>query len=157
MSNASQLTSLLVAVGIPLGLGGLTGMAIAGDIKSEWYAAIKKRVWTPPSWVFAPVWTTLYVLMGVASWLVWTRVGWSWPLVPYAVQLALNVAWSWLFFRARSVQAALVDIVALLGALVVTTSAFATVSTAAAVLLVPYLAWTTFAATLTASIAGVAP
>lgn len=145
-------TTAAALVTLPLVLGGLTGLAISGDVRGAWYAALRKPAWQPPSWVFGPVWTALYLAMGVASALVYARVGWSAPMAAYFLQLALNIAWSWLFFRAKSLGAALADIVALLVVLFVTTRAFWAVSPLAGALLVPYVAWTAFATALTAAL-----
>jgi benzodiazapine receptor len=117
-----------------------------------WYPALNKPAWNPPSWVFAPVWTTLYVMMAVAAWLVWKETsrgsGVRLALVLYFVQLALNCFWSLLFFGARSPGWALVDIFALLAALAATTWVFFNQSRLAGALMLPYLAWVSFAAFL---------
>jgi benzodiazapine receptor len=121
----------------------------------EWYPTLAKPAWTPPSWVFGPVWTLLYALMAVAAWLVWRRAGLRGGRVPlglFAAQLVLNAAWSGLFFALRNPAAALVDIVALWVLIAATVAAFARVSRTAALLLVPYLLWVTFAAALNAAI-----
>jgi translocator protein len=106
----------------------------------------------PPSWVFGPVWTTLYLMTGVASWLVW-REGLAKPevrsaLMVYGVQLGFNLAWSWLFFGLQRPLLALLDIVILLVLIGVTMLRFAAVSRWAAWLMVPYLAWVAFATVL---------
>ncbi len=138
-----------------LAAGGL-GAVLSGEMGGgEWYAALERPPLTPPSWVFGPVWTTLYVLMGVAAWLVWRHYpcrGTLPALTLFFVQLALNVAWSPLFFGLHNPTAALVDLAALWVALVATTVLFFRVSIAAGVLLLPYLVWTTFAAYLNIAI-----
>ncbi len=116
-----------------------------------WYQSLKKPAWNPPSWIFGPAWTSLYTLMAVAAWLVWKRGGFGvrrLPLSLYFIQLALNAAWSPIFFGAHRVGWALVDIIALWIAILVTLLSFFRVSKAAGVLLVPYLAWVTFATAL---------
>jgi benzodiazapine receptor len=116
-----------------------------------WFQALRKPPWNPPNWLFGPVWTILYGLMGVAAWLVWKRRGFArgaLPLGLFGVQLALNVAWSWLFFTARRPDLALFEIVVLWAAILATLLAFWRVRRAAGLLLVPYLAWVTFAAAL---------
>ena len=133
----------------------LTG-ALGGWVTSqsvvEWYPTLTKPAWNPPAWVFAPVWTTLYVLMGVAAWLVWRKAprgsGLRLALGLFFLQLALNCLWSFLFFGARSPGWALVDIMALLAALAATTWAFFNHTRLAGALMLPYLAWAGFAAFL---------
>jgi tryptophan-rich sensory protein len=121
----------------------------------DWYAALRKPPWTPPGWIFAPVWTILYVLMAVAAWLVWkqdaSRVAWL-PLGVYVLQLALNAAWSWCFFGLHSPGLALADIGALWLALAATVALFWAVRPLAGALLLPYLAWVTFASALNAAV-----
>jgi len=113
-----------------------------------WYAALNKPSWNPPSWLFGPAWTLLYTLMAIAAWLVWKRVGFSRPIVLYFVQLALNAAWTPLFFGAHAMGWALVEIVALWIAILMTLLSFRRVNTTAGWLFVPYLAWVTFATAL---------
>jgi benzodiazapine receptor len=117
----------------------------------EWYASLRKPSWNPPSWIFGPVWTALYLMMATAAWLVWRRGGWAAqrrPLTLYLVQLALNAAWTPLFFGLKMPGLAFVEILLLLAAIVVTAFAFRRASLAAALLLVPYIAWISFAAFL---------
>ncbi len=117
-----------------------------------WYAGLAKPSFNPPSWVFGPVWTVLYVLMAVAAWLIWKDRGSvaaaAAPLAAWLVQLVLNALWSWLFFGLHRMDLALVDIVALWFAIVVTIALFWRVWHLAAWLLVPYLAWVSFAMVL---------
>lgn len=117
-----------------------------------WYAALAKPAWNPPGWLFGPVWTALYVLMGVAAWLVWRRGGWRAqrrPLGWFVAQLALNALWTPLFFGFHRIDLALLEIVVLWGAIVAMIAAFARTSALAAWLLAPYLAWVSFATFLT--------
>lgn len=117
----------------------------------EWYASLRKPSWNPPSWIFGPVWSALYLTMAVAAWLVWRRGGWlaqRRPLSLYCVQLALNAAWSPIFFGLHRPGLAFAEILLLLTAIVATAMAFARVSRAAGVLFVPYVAWVTFASFL---------
>ena len=120
-----------------------------------WYDALRKPPFQPPKSVFGPVWTVLYAAMGVAAWRVWRRAGWGGarrPLTLFLVQLALNVAWSWLFFAWRRPDLASVEIVVLWLAILATLLAFRRVDRPAAWLLAPYLAWVTFATALTIAI-----
>jgi benzodiazapine receptor len=118
----------------------------------EWYQALKKPPWNPPGWIFGPVWTALYAAMAVAAWLVWKRGGFTAqrrPLVLFLLQLALNAAWTPLFFGLHRPDLAFAEIVLLWLAIAATIEAFRRVSGAAALLLAPYLAWVSFAAVLT--------
>lgn len=118
----------------------------------EWYATLAKPPWTPPNWLFGPVWTALYLMIAVAGWLVWQRVGLGGAMALFALQLALNAAWSWLFFGRHSIGLALVDILALLVAIVATIVVFWSISRVAGALLVPYALWVGFASALNAAI-----
>lgn len=117
----------------------------------EWYTSLKKPSWNPPAWVFGPVWSVLYAMMAVSVWLVWKRGGWSTHRVPlglFLVQLLLNAAWTPLFFGLQRPGLAFAEILLLWLAIAATLMAFRTVSRAAAWLLLPYLAWVSFAALL---------
>jgi tryptophan-rich sensory protein len=138
--------SLAIAVLACLAVGA-AGALLTRPQLGSWYRRLDKPRWNPPDSVFAPVWTTLYVMMAVAAWLVW-RGGATWRLVPFAVQLALNLGWSGLFFALRRPGLAAVEIVFLWLSIAITIVAFAPVSMAAALLLLPYLAWVTFAGAL---------
>lgn len=149
----SGIVALLAALGLPLAIGAL-GSVVTIDAVREWYPTQRRPSFAPPNWVFAPVWTALYLTMGTASWLVW-RTGPSRPevrtaLILYAIQLGLNLAWSWLFFGLRKPSLALVEILALLAAIAATTWRFAEFSRGAALLMAPYLAWVGFATVLNA-------
>lgn len=119
-----------------------------GSMPGAWYGTLNKPSWNPPSWLFGPAWTLLYTLMAVAAWLVWKRVGFSRPLVLYFVQLALNAVWTPLFFGAHAMGWALIEIVALWIAILLTLLSFRRVNPTAGWLLAPYLAWVTFATCL---------
>lgn len=118
-----------------------------------WYETLRKPFFTPPNWLFGPVWTFLYISMAVAGWLVWRRTGFSGtPMALFAVQLALNLAWSMIFFGLQSPGLALAEILVLWTAILLTILAFSRISRPAGWLLVPYLAWVTFATALNAAI-----
>lgn len=145
---------LALFVLICLGTAGL-GAAWTNLSVGDWYATLNKPSWNPPNWVFGPVWTALYIGMAVAAWLVWRKNGLAdaWlPLLLFGLQLFLNAAWSALFFGMRSPGIAFADIVLLSIAILATIVAFGRVSSLAAALLVPYLAWVSFATTLNWSI-----
>ncbi|MFO1438736.1 MAG: TspO/MBR family protein [Verrucomicrobiaceae bacterium] len=113
-----------------------------------WYNSIEKPSWNPPSWIFGPVWTLLYLGMAVAAWLVWKRSGSEHALRLYVVQLALNAAWTPVFFGAHAMGAAFIVIVSMWIAIWLTLRAFWAVSRPAGLLFVPYLAWVSFASVL---------
>lgn len=139
--NAAALAVCIVVTFIAPALG-------AWAMPGEWYAALRKPSWNPPSWIFGPVWTVLYLMMATAAWLVWRRGGPRSAPVLYAVQLALNAAWTPLFFGLKMPGLAFAEILLLLAAIVLTARAFARTSKAAALLLVPYIAWVSFASFL---------
>lgn len=133
-----------------LAVGWIGSLFTAPQIDT-WYADIEKPAFTPPGAVFGPVWTILYAVMGVAAWLVWRRrhvAAVGIPLALFAGQLALNFAWSPVFFGMENPAAGLAIIIPLWFAIVATIAAFAPVQRWAAALLVPYLAWVTFATAL---------
>ena len=141
---------LIVWLLITLAAGALGALATR-DARA-FYGGLVKPAWAPPGWLFGPVWTTLYVMMGVAAWLVWRNAGWAGAtgaLSLFVAQLVCNAAWSWFFFAWRRGALAFADIVILLILIVATLIAFGRVHRLAAVLLVPYLAWVTFATVLT--------
>jgi translocator protein len=134
---------------LPLLMGGAVGGLFQ---PGAWYDALAKPAWNPPSWVFGPVWTLLYVLMGLAAWLVWDRYGWRGPartaLTLFVVQLAFNGAWSAIFFGLQSPGLAFAEIVVLWSLIVATLLLFWRLRPVAGLLLVPYLLWVSFAAVL---------
>jgi benzodiazapine receptor len=141
---------LVVFVGLCLAIGALGGWVTADSVKT-WYTTINKPSFTPPNWVFGPVWTVLYVLMGIAGWRVWCKARPDQlrvPLALFAVQLALNLAWSVVFFGAHRIGGAVVVIVGLEAAILATMVAFRRIDGLAALLLVPYALWVVFAAAL---------
>jgi len=128
--------------------GMIGGLVTAPSIES-WYRTIAKPSWTPPDWLFGPVWTVLFIMMGVAAWLVWkTRDRLAPAMILFGLQLALNLGWSLLFFGARSPGLALIEVVFLWGAVLLTMLAFFGRQRTAGWLFVPYLAWVSFAAIL---------
>jgi translocator protein len=117
----------------------------------EWYRRLIKPSWNPPNWIFPPVWTVIYLLMAVAAWLVWMRFGIAGAILPLALfvfQLLLNAAWTWLFFGCHRPDLALLDIVVLWIAILTTLIAFWRLELLAGVVLIPYLAWVSFATIL---------
>ena len=140
------LAGWLFLVGIAAGVGALASIDAA-----TFYRSLDRPSWAPPAEVFGPVWTALYVAMAVAAWLVWSARGWqgAWfALSIFCAQLVANALWSWLFFAWRAGAPSVADIVVLWVLVVVTVIAFFRVRTGAGVLMVPYLAWVTFASFL---------
>lgn len=125
--------------------------ARASITAAAFYGQLAQPGWAPPASVFGPVWTVLYVVMAISVWLVWRKGGWRSnrsALGLYIAQLCINVLWSWLFFAWKLGAAAFVDILLLLALIVATMLAFARRSALAAWLLLPYLAWVSFATAL---------
>ncbi|MEU4220271.1 TspO/MBR family protein [Actinoplanes sp. NPDC026623] len=141
----------LLGFGLAVLCTAVVGSLAATGSKAE-YASLEQPAWAPPSWLFGPVWTILYVLIAIAGWLVWQRTGWTRALTVYAVQLALNAAWTPLFFAAGRYGLALVEIMVLWVLILATIVLFWRTSRLAAALLVPYLAWVSFATALNAAI-----
>jgi uncharacterized protein YbjT (DUF2867 family)/tryptophan-rich sensory protein len=149
-SRSRQAAWLLGLFAICMAAAGAGG-AVTSSSVGDWYQTLAKPSWTPPNWLFGPVWTALYLLMAVSAWLVWRRSGWHAARVPlrlFGLQLALNAGWSAVFFGVRNPGLAFGEILVLWLAIVATTVGFLGRSTVAAVLLMPYLAWTSFAAVL---------
>lgn len=152
----NSLVSLVVAFAVPQVVGMTAGAATSRSIR-EWYPSLEKPWYTPPNWLFAPAWLVLYLAMGYASWRVW-QVGWGEPgvvaaLVVYAVHLVFNALWSIVFFGMRRPRLALFEVAFLWTGVVASTVLFWRVDTLAGVLLLPYVAWVTFAAILNRGIA----
>lgn len=137
---------LALFLAICLGTAGL-GAAWTSMSVGDWYPTLNKPSWNPPSWVFAPVWTTLYITMAVAAWIAW-RNGGKVSLLLFGLQLVLNAAWSAVFFGMRNPGLAFADIVLLWFAILATVVGFWRLSRLAAMLLIPYLAWVSFATLL---------
>ncbi|MCW5771053.1 MAG: tryptophan-rich sensory protein [Rhodospirillaceae bacterium] len=142
---------LAVALAVCLTVGYLGSLWTAPGVR-DWYPDLAKPPITPPNWVFAPVWTALYVLMAVAAWRVWRRAGFGGAPVAlslFGLQLALNLFWSYLFFDRHLIGAATVEIAVLFMSIAATAIAFARIDRLAALLLLPYLAWVGYAGVLT--------
>jgi tryptophan-rich sensory protein len=143
---------LLVFVLVTLAVGALGSIATEPAIPT-WYALLAKPGFNPPNWVFAPVWTTLYIMMGMAAWRVWRVTGArSAEIVLFAVQLAFNLAWSWIFFSWHLLLPALVEMAVLALLVAATLIAFWRRDRIAGVLMLPYLAWLGFAFALNLAI-----
>jgi tryptophan-rich sensory protein len=140
-------------MGVCFAVAGLSGRWTVSEIPG-WYRALTRPAIAPPNWIFGPVWTLLYAMMAVAAWQVWESApsparSWGWRC--FLLQLALNFAWSLLFFRQHAIGAALVEIGVLWAAIGATTLVFAHVTPGAAWLMAPYWAWVSFASLLNAA------
>ncbi len=147
----SNIVKGIIALALPLLVGGVSGFFSVTGVES-WYPTIQKPSWNPPNWVFGPVWTTLYVMMGIAFFLVWkddtSKELKKIAITLFAVQLTLNFFWSFIFFKLQQPGWALVEIIAMWIFISLTIFAFAQVNKAAAWLLVPYISWVSFATIL---------
>ncbi len=149
-SRLVDLIALALFVALCLGIGAL-GAAVTQTSVDVWYAGLAKPSFNPPNEVFGPLWTLLYVLMGIAAWRVWRaadRETTRGPLTLFALQLALNLGWSVVFFGLQKIGSAVATIFVLDVAVVVTTLAFRPVDRLAGLLMLPYLAWVAFATVL---------
>ena len=137
-------------------VGYFSGLVTRGSI-ATWYPTLVKPVFNPPNWIFAPVWSMLYIMMGIAAGMVWNRIDFEKELVKkalifFTIQLALNALWSYLFFGLHNPLLALVEIVILWLMIFETYTQFKKIDKIASLLLLPYLAWVSFATILNASI-----
>ena len=135
---------LLFSIGLCLGAG-IVGLFFTFSAIPTWYATLAKPSFSPPNWVFGPVWTTLYILMGISLYLVWLKK--KVPTV-FWIQLILNTAWSIIFFGMKNPTLALVDIVVLWVSIFLTIKAFSKINKLSGKLLYPYLVWVSFASIL---------
>ena len=140
---------LAISIAIPQIIGA-TGAFFTVSGVGSWYQSINRPEWNPPSWLFGPVWTTLYVLMGIALYLVWKsdESNKRTAITLWSVQLVVNFLWSLLFFNQHQIGGALIDLVILWLLILLTIFAFAKINKTAAWLLVPYISWVTFAGIL---------
>ncbi len=145
---------LVVSITISLTAGIIGSLATVNNIPT-WYAELSKPFFNPPNWLFGPVWTILYVLMGVSIYLIWTaryKGSKKQAYILFGVQLILNTLWSLIFFGLHSIWGGVVVIFGLLASVIITTRLFWPISKTAAYLLFPYSAWVTFATILNVSV-----
>ncbi len=152
----NKITKILIVVVTCLAVGYFSGIVTRSAI-SDWYPTLVKPVFNPPNWVFAPVWTLLYIMMGVAAGLVWNRIDFEKEIVKkalivFAVQLGLNALWSYLFFGLHNPMLAGLEIILLWLMIYETYLQFSKINKISGYLFIPYLAWVSFAAVLNASI-----
>jgi benzodiazapine receptor len=145
----------LVNIVIPLIFGVLGGLITVRSVKT-WYPGIAKPSFNPPNWLFGPVWSTLFIIIGIASYLVWKKrkqiVRLPRTIAVYFIQLILNLLWSFLFFYSHLIGAALIEIIALLVAIAINGMVFYKIDKTAGLLFIPYFLWVSFATILTYNI-----
>ena len=152
----NKYTKITIFVATCLGIGYISGIATQSGVNT-WFITVQKPSFNPPNWVFAPVWSFLYILMGIAAGLVWSRIDYDSEAVRkallfFAVQLALNALWSVLFFGLHNPLLAMVEIILLWLIIYETYIKFAKIDKIAGYLFIPYLLWVSFATVLNASI-----
>ena len=147
--------AFLINIVITLGIGALGGLATSESVKT-WYPTLNKPSFNPPNWLFAPVWTSLYILIGIGAYLVWIKrekiAHFPRVLAIYFIQLILNLCWSFIFFSLHEIGFALFEIIILLIVIVVNAIAFYKIDKWAGYLFIPYILWVSFASFLTYSI-----
>lgn len=142
---------LIASIVICLGAG-LLGSVFTTPHIATWYAGLNKPKFNPPNWIFAPVWTTLFVLMGISLYLVWNKNPKPKTILIFSGQLALNILWSYLFFYLHRPDLAFFELIALWLAILWTIINFRSISKTASYLLLPYILWVAFAGVLNLSI-----
>ncbi len=148
-----QVIKLVISIGLPLAAGAIAGMYTSSAM-TEWYASLNRPVFNPPGWVFGPVWTLLYILMGISLFLVWKSESGQVRNIAvgvFFVQLALNFAWSFIFFYSKMIGPALIEIIVLWITILIMMALFHKVRPLAAYINIPYLLWVSFATVLNAS------
>ena len=149
MKSSQQIWGLVIFVVLCLATGFIGSLATTPNIEG-WYDLIEKPDWTPPSSVFGPVWTALYLMMALAAWFVWRKpdAKRTIPLILFFFQLFLNALWSWIFFGAHNPGAAVVEIFLLWVVILLTIIAFWKMTPVAGILMVPYILWVSYASAL---------
>jgi translocator protein len=151
--NNTQIVKLVISVLLPLGLGAIAGMFTAQAVP-EWYASLNKPSFSPPNWIFGPVWTSLYILLGISFFLIWKQDAGklrNLAILVFMMQLVLNFGWSFIFFYFNLIGFALIEIVVLWMSIVLMIILFYQIKPLAAYLNIPYLVWVTFASILNAA------
>ncbi|MEJ2103590.1 MAG: tryptophan-rich sensory protein [Ignavibacteriaceae bacterium] len=151
--NKTLILKFLVSIILPLCLGAIAGMFTSQSVP-EWYATLNKPSFNPPNWIFGPVWTTLYILMGISFFIIWKQdvsKERNRAILVYLLQLLLNFAWSFIFFYFNLIRFALVEIILLWISIVMMLVVFYKIKPIASYINIPYLLWVTFATVLNAS------
>ena len=150
--NKTHIIKLFVSIALPLGLGAIAGLFTAEAIP-EWYTTLNRPSFNPPNWIFGPVWTTLYMLMGISIFLIWKQdvsKERNVAILIFMLQLFLNFGWSFIFFYFNMIGFALIEIVFLWISIVIMLGLFYKIKPMAAYINIPYLIWVTFATILNA-------
>jgi translocator protein len=146
-----DIKKLIISIVLPVAVGAIAGIATSRNIPT-WYATLVKPSFAPPNYLFGPVWTTLYILMGISLYIIWnnpTKEHWKQKaFIIFGIQLVLNFLWSFIFFEIKWMGVALVEIIVMWMAIFLTILVFSRISKLAAWLLVPYIAWVSFASIL---------
>lgn len=144
---------IFICIAICLTLGLLSGFSTVDEI-ANWYRFIYKPSWNPPNWIFGPMWTTLYILMGIAVALIWqsSHQPKKRAIILFIIQFIFNLAWSFIFFNLHAIGWALAEILMMLLFIMLTIVSFYKINKTAAFLLIPYLLWVSFATVLNGSI-----
>ena len=153
LMNKSLLFKLIVSIILPLALGAIAGMFTSQSVP-EWYATLNRPSFNPPNWIFGPVWTTLYILMGISLFLIWKQdmsKARNLAILVFMLQLLLNFGWSFIFFYFNRIGFALIEIVLLWINIVVMLVLFYKIKPIASYINIPYLLWVTFATVLNGS------
>lgn len=150
-----QFIPFIINISIPLAFGANGGLLTSNAVKT-WYPTLNKPAFNPPNWIFGPVWTALYILIGIAAYLVWQKrdqvVHFPRTIAVYLIQLVLNLFWSFLFFNAHKIGASLFEIFALLIVIIINGIMFYKIDKTAGLLFIPYVLWVSFATLLTYAI-----
>jgi tryptophan-rich sensory protein len=150
--NKTLTLKFLISILLPLSLGAIAGMFTSQSVP-EWYATLNRPSFNPPNWIFGPVWTTLYILMGISFFLVWKQEASkvrNRAILIFLLQLMLNFAWSFIFFYFNMIGLALVEIILLWISIVLMLVVFYKIKPIASYINIPYLLWVTFATVLNA-------
>ena len=141
----------IISIALPLAVGAVSGFFTTTSVNG-WYAGVNKPSFNPPNWLFAPVWTSLYILMGIACFIIWNNNAETKEkqvaLRFYGIQLGLNFLWSFIFFYAQQPGWAFIEIILMWIMILLTTLSFRKISAVSAWLLVPYICWVSFASVL---------
>ncbi len=153
MMKKYQVVKLIVSLILPLGIGAIAGM-FTSEAVPDWYALLNRPSFSPPNWLFGPVWTTLYLLMGISLFLIWKQEvskERNLAILVFMVQLILNFGWSFIFFYFNLLGFALIEIIILWISIVIMLFLFYKIKPIASYINIPYLVWVTFATILNAS------